>query len=216
MIFKLSPMLNRLLRKAGFFAALFNLILCSGCVLREQLPYHRAKAPLVPGQVCRVAVLPFLNDSDFPQADVIVKKIFMAQFQEAGDYQVLQEGDTLKVYQQLRIHQTRAPNLEQMQIVADRVDAQLLVTGIVMEMREDPGPYATVNPKIIMEIDLRDGRSGEILWTAYHSRKGSDYTKTMHFGTIHSIAGLSRQMIVEIINLWFEKGLPQCNVLSRS
>jgi len=204
-----------LLRKAGRLAVLITLLFYTGCAHREELPYHRVKAPLPPGPVCRVAVLPFLNDTDFPQANLIVKKIFMAEFQESGDYQVLQEGDILKTYQQLRIFPGMAPSLEQMRIVADRIDAQLLISGIVMAMRENPAPYSTVNPKIIMEIDIRDGRNGEILWTAYHSRNGYEYTKTMHFGTIHSIAGLTRQMILEIINLWFEKGLQQCNVLSR-
>jgi hypothetical protein len=162
-----------------------------------------------------VAVLPFVNDSGFPQAGTIINKVFMAELQQAGDFQLLQEGDILKTYQQLRIYSGTAPNLEQMKIVADRVNAQLLITGVVMEVREDPAPYNTINPKIVMEIEIRDGRNGETLWTAYHRRQGSDYTKTMHFGTIHSIAGLSRQMVIEIINLWFEKGLSQCNVLSR-
>jgi hypothetical protein len=215
MIFKLSLRLNRLTRAARPFAAVILMLLCTACAFREQLPYHRAKAPLPSGPVCRIAVLPFLNDSGFPQADAIVKKILMAQLQEAGDFQVLQDGDILKVYQQMNIYPGTAPVLEQMQLVADRINAQLLISGIVMVMREDPGEYATVNPKIIMALDIRDGHSGEILWTSYHNRKGSDYKKTMHFGTIYSIAGLSRQMVSEIINLWFEKGLPQCNVFSR-
>ena len=115
----------------------------------------------------------------------------------------------------MRIYPGRMPNLEQMQIIADRLNAEILITGIILEMREDPWQYATINPKIVMEIQVRDGRNGETLWTAYHRRQGTDYTKTMHFGTIHSLAGLSRQMVQEIINLWQEKGLPQCTVFSR-
>ena len=107
------------------------------------------------------------------------------------------------------------PSLEQMQIVADRLDAEILITGVILEMREDPWRNATINPKIVMEIQIRDGRNGETLWTAYHNRQGADYTKTMHFGTIHSLAGLSRQMVQEIITLWYEKGLPQCTVFSQ-
>ncbi len=44
------------------------------------------------------------------------------------------------------------PDLEQMQIIADRLNAEILITGIILEMREDPWQYATINPKIIMEI----------------------------------------------------------------
>jgi hypothetical protein len=201
--------------KAWLVAVLLLLFIQTGCGYREKLPYHRVMAPFPTGQVCRVAVLPFANDSDFPLGDVMVKKVVMAELQEKGDYQVLQEGDITKTYQQLRIYPGRMPSLEQMQIVADRLDAEILITGVVLEMREDPWQYATINPKIVMEIQIRDGRNGEILWIAYHNRQGTDYTKTMHFGTIHSLAGLSRQMVQEIITLWYEKGLPQCTVFSQ-
>lgn len=216
MNFSSSIWLKPFVRTARPLAVAIFLLFCSGCATSsKQLPLHREMAQLPPGPVCRVAILPFLNDSDFPQGADIAKKIFMAELQGAGDFQILQEADVLKTYQQQHIYPGRAPTLEQVKVVADRVNAQLLVSGIVMEMREDPGQYLTVNPKIVMEIQIRDGRNGEVLWTAYHRRLGSDYTKTMHFGTIHSIAGLCRQMAIEIINLWFEKGLPQCSVLSR-
>jgi hypothetical protein len=84
-----------------------------------------------------------------------------------------------------------------------------------MEMREDRAGN-TVIPVIIMEIQLRDGNSGEIVWTAFHRRQGTDYKKTMHFGTIHTVTDLCRKMAEEIINLWYNKGLKQCDVLPRS
>ncbi|MFC1843906.1 hypothetical protein ACFLZ5_03875 [Thermodesulfobacteriota bacterium] len=200
------------------FCVFIFLLLCgfilSGC--GTQLPLHRQLTPLPSDPLCRVAVLPFLNDSDFPLGDAVVQKVFMTQFQKAGNYLVLQEGDILKVYQQLHILPGVAPTLEQFQIIADRVNAQLLVTGIILEMREDRGKHKTVIPVLIMEIQIRDGRSGEILWTTFHRRQGTDYKKTMHFGTIHTVTGLSRQMAEEIINLWFKKGLKQCDVLPQS
>ena len=215
MNFKAYPDLNHQIRRAWLVAVILLSFFHAGCGYREQLPYHREMAPFPTGQACRVAVLPFANDSDYPLGDVMVKKIVMAELQEAGDYQVLQEGDVAKTFQQQRIYPGRMPNLEQMQIIADRLNAEILITGIILEMREDPWQYATINPKVVMEIQIRDGRNGETLWTAYHRRQGTDYTKTMHFGTIHSLAGLSRQMVQEIINLWQEKGLPQCTVSSR-
>jgi len=215
MNFKSYPGLKSLQSKGWWLAISLLLFFLAGCGFRETLPYHRVMAPFPTGQVCRVAVLPFANDSDFPLGDVMVKKIVMAELQDTGGYQVLQEGDIANTYQQLRLYPGRMPSLEQMQIIADRLDAEVLVTGIILEMREDPWRNATINPKIVMEIQIRDGRNGETLWTAYHNRQGADYTKTMHFGTIHSLAGLSRQMVQEIITLWYEKGLPQCTVFSQ-
>ena len=130
---------------------------------------------------------------------------------DMGDHRVVQDGDVFRIYQQLHILPGEAPTLEQLRIIADRVDAQLLITGTVMEMQAAPGQRGTVNPRLVVEIQIRDGRSGETLWTAFHRRQGTDYQKTMHFGTIHTISGLSRQVAEEIINLWYEKGFARCN-----
>jgi hypothetical protein len=203
--------------KSRFPLILLLGLLSSGCtgflngMGSVQFPFHRQMTPLPDGPVCRVAVLPFLNDSDYPFADAIVSKVFSAQLQSSGDYLILQDGDILRIYQQLHILPGVAPTLEQFQIIADRVSAQLLITGVVLEMRENRGEHGTVNPLLVEEVQIRDGRNGETLWTVIHRRQGTEYKKTMHFGTIHTVTGLSRQMAEEIINLWYKKGLAQCN-----
>lgn len=196
--------------------ALFIVLLAlysSGCsaLSYDDQPILGVMAPLPDELVCRVAVLPFINDSKYPQGDIIATKIFSAQFQNVEGSLEIQEGDILKVYRQLHIFPGVAPNLDQLQIIADRVNAQLLITGIVIEMREDRGLDGTVGPLVILEVQIHDGRTGEPLSKTYHRRRGSDYTKVMHFGTIHSVSGLTRQIALEIINLWFKKGLMQCN-----
>lgn len=188
------------------------LMMSAGCAARTELPMHREMKPLPSASICRVAVLPFLNDSKFPLADALVAKVFSARLHEAGNYLVSQDGDVLKAYRQLQILPGAVPSLEQYRIVADRVNAQLLITGIVLEMREDRGDHGSVDPFAVLEVQIRDARNGEVLWTAFHRRKGTDYKKTMHFGTIHTMTGLIQRMTEEIINLWFKKGLPQCNV----
>ena len=198
----------------GSLILLLSSSLLGGCGTR--VPLHRQLAPLPYGPICRVAVLPFINDSDYPFGDTIVNKVFEAQFHGAGNYLVIQEGDILKTYQQLHILPGMEPSLEQFQIIADRVNVQLLITGIIMEMREDPGEHGANIPLIILEAQIRSGTNGEVLWTTYHRRQGTDYKKTMHFGTIHTVTGLSRQMAEEIINLWLNRGLQQCNVSPQS
>jgi hypothetical protein len=190
---------------------------CAAWVTRfDQFPQHRQMVPMPSGPICRVAVLPFENDSDYPLGDAIFAKVLTAQLNSAGNYLIIQEGDILKVYQQLRILPGKVPTAEQLQIIAGRLDAQLLVTGTVIEMREDRAQHATVNPLVAVDILLRDGASSEPLWGTYHRRQGSDYRTAMHFGMFHTVTGLSHQVTTEIINLWYEKGLPRCDVSPRS
>jgi len=191
------------------------LLACVGCSpllsWSNRVPMHREVSPLSSGTGCRIAVLPFLNDSEYPQGGVLVQKVFAAQLLSSGEHLLTPEGDIVKTYQQLHLLPGATPTLEQLRIVADRVNAPLLLTGIVLEMREKRSEHQTVNPQLTMEVELRDSVSGEILWTTFHRRNGTDYTKTMHFGTLHTVTGLSRQMAEEIINLWYEKGFSQCN-----
>jgi hypothetical protein len=184
----------------------------TGC---DTLPAFRQMSPLPPGPICRVAVLPFLNDTKYPLGDAIFQKVFAAEFQASGNYLVVQEGDIHKIYQQLHLLPGATPTPEQLRILANRVKAQLLITGTVVQMQENRVSFAGTDPLIAVDIQIRDGQSGDSMWTTYHRRQGTDYQKVMHFGTIHSIPGLSRQMAVEIINLWQRKGLPQCDVSSQ-
>lgn len=192
--------------------ALFSAALLGGCGASR--PYQQ-KAALPPGPICRVAVLPFVSESDYPLAHAIAYKVFLAEFQGAGNYLVVQEGDVLKLYQQLRILPGQAPSLDEMQMLAGRLEAQLLITGNVVEMRENPAGAGNVNPVVGLELQIRDGRSSDPLWRTYHRREGTDYRTAMHFGTIHTVTGLTQQVSREIINLWFKEGLTQCDVSPR-
>ncbi len=203
------------LSQCKYFLSILFLLACVGCSplmpWTDRGPMRREMSPLPPGSGCRVAVLPFLNDSEFPHGGLIAQKVFAAQLLSSGEHVLTPEGDIVKAYQQLHLLPGATPTLEQLRIVADRINAPLLLTGIVIEMREGRSEHQTVNPQLIMQVELRDPVSGEILWTTLHRRKGTDYKKTMHFGTLHTVTGLCRQMAEEIINLWHEKGLSQCN-----
>jgi hypothetical protein len=171
--------------------------------------------PLPAEQACRVAVLPFSSESDYPLAELIAYKIFSAQFSALDGAWVAQEGDVSKVYQNLRIFPGQLPTPEQLQILASRLNVQLLIVGHVVEMRENPGPNNSINPVLALRIDIVDGPTADTLWSTYHRRQGVDYQKAMHFGQIHSVTGLCRQLSDEIITLWIKKGFSRCNVSSR-
>jgi hypothetical protein len=193
-----------------FFIVLLG-ILIAGCSTKE-LPILSKNRPMPSRPICRVAVLPFFNETKFPYGDAVFSKVFAAELQAASDYFLIQEGDILKAYQQLHILPGMSPNVEKLQIIADRINAQLLITGSIIGMRMQKGK----NPSISVEVEIHDGRSGETIWATLHRRDGLYYNAVMHFGTIHTVTGLSKQMAVEIINLWLKKGLQQCTESPRS
>lgn len=196
----------------ALFLGVFTLCL-SGC--GAEFPILQRMKPLPAEPVCRVAVLPFSSDSDYPLAELITYKVFSAQFAALDDAWMAPEGDVLKIYQQLQILPGQLPTPEQLQILANRLNVQLLIKGHVVEMRENPGANNSVNPTLAIRIEIVDGPSVDTLWSTYHRRQGIEYQKGLHFGQIHSVAGLSQQVSTEIITLWIKKGLMQCDVSPR-
>jgi hypothetical protein len=204
-----------LCRSLGFAGILVLFI--GGCA--TELPYlERLRA--LPGDehICKVAVLPFTSESDYPQSTAITYKVFLAELNRLGDYLVTQEGDVAKLYQEFRILPGQSPTIEQLQLLVNRLDVQLLFTGHIIEMRENPGlEEGSVNPVLAMRMELLGGgRAGETLWSIYHRRQGVDYQKILHFGKINSMAGLSKQVSHELINLILRKGVARCDVLPQS
>jgi len=198
--------------RTGFFVVL--LLLINGC--GTELPNLQRLRPLpADDRICRVAVLPFTSESDYPQSAAIATKVIYAELERLGNYIVTQQGDIDKLYLQLRILPGHSPTSEQLKILANRLNAQLIFTGHVFQMREYYGTGGSVNPALAMNIDILDGRTGDILWSIYNRRQGLDYQKVMHLGTISSMAGLCKQVELETINLMFTKGLPQCDVSRR-
>lgn len=180
------------------------------------LPYFQRLRPLpTADHLCQVAVLPFTSESDYPDSAAILTKVMETELHSEGNYDVTQEGDVDKIYLQLRILPGQSPTKEQMEVLASRLGAQLLFSGHVVEMRENPEMHGGVNPVLAVRVDILDGRTGEVLWSIYHRRQGLDYLKALHYGTINSMAGLCKQVGLEIINLTFDKGLAKCDVLPR-
>ena len=178
-------------------------------------PIHQRMKPLPAEPACRMAVLPFVSESDFPLADIISYKVFSGLLSKMGNFSVAQEGDVRKLYQQFRIYPGQQASTEQLKILASRLNVQLLIAGNIVEMKETPGANKTVNPVFSLRVQIIDARTAETLWTTYHRRNGVDYQKAMHFGQINSIAGLCRQVSQEIISLWFEQGLTRCDISSQ-
>ena len=123
-----------------------------------------------------------------------------------GDFWLAQEGDVMKIMQELMIYPNQKPDFEQLQFIAHRLSADYLVTGSIYELRLT----GTNGPHITVYMQVYDGETGKILWDTYHSRSGADYKKIMHFGQIDTILRLAKQMSAEIISVWLEKGMSQC------
>ena len=160
-------------------------------------------------KVCRLAVLPFVNETDFELGGLIFYRIFMSELVSSGNYVVSQEGDIRKIYGQLKISHKEAPTFEQVRILADRLNVQLLITGKVVDMAETVIEQES-RPSLSVDLQIIQADPARILWTTHHRSEGERYRKVMHYGMENTITGLAKRVSSEIMELWFSEGFNRC------
>ncbi len=183
------------------------LLLLGGCGPR--LPALQTFARPPAGGTCRVALLPFVNHSDYPQGALIAMRILQAELMRSGRFTVLPEGDVREIYRELKMYPNERPTREQLEIIGGRMDAGIFIGGEILTMQEDDSGLAPKS-RLTMILRLYDGATGKMFWSTYHRRRSEDYRQVLHFGRINTVTSLVRRMIDEIIALWREQGLQPC------
>ena len=183
-------------------------LLIQSCSPGSQSPSFQQVSSLPDANFCRVAILPFINDTDFKQGSVIIRRIFATEMQRAG-FIVAQEGDVSTILRQLKIIPSQELSLDEIRVLAGRLNVEALITGKIFELREDVRQDRT-EPVIALNIQFIGADTGRMLWTTYHSRTGEDYRTVLHFGLVNTLFRLGKVMSAEIIKRWFDEGLKSC------
>ena len=160
-------------------------------------------------KACRVAVLPFVNETDYPLADLIFYRIFLSELVQTGLFDVAQEGDIREAINDLKIRPGQRSTVEQVNILGDRLGVGVVITGTVVEMSERR-TARSLDPIAAISLDILDAGSGRRLWTTYHRREGRRYRKVMHYGMLNTASSLAGRVSEEVLKLWVEQGFRGC------
>lgn len=185
-----------------------------GCLLLNSCgfgggPLNHAYAPVEQRSFCKMAVLPFINETEYPEGDIIVYRIFTSELVNFDSYRLTQEGDIRKIFQQMEIYPNQPPSYEQIRSMGDRLGVGIVVTGKIVTMSDgDPGRGEL--PSLALSLKVFDTRAGTTLWTTYFHRTGDQYRKVMHFGLVNTINALAQRMSQEILNSWLTVGFNRC------
>ena len=165
--------------------------------------------PIREKPICRIAVLPFQNETANDEGALILYRVFTAEMNRLTKIIVVPEGDIRHIYRQQRIYPSRPLDTERIRILADRLSVDAVITGKVTVMREEKSGDS-VNPLIGLNVQILDAATGKIIISTYHKRDGDHYRMLLHFGKINTITELSKYMSREIIEAWVEKGIRSC------
>ncbi len=186
--------------KRFFYVAL--LILVTGCgahLPQTELSFKGNKHP------CRVAVLPFANETDDFRVGRLVYRVFLSQLVLSREFQVIEEGRIRNFLRLERCLVGKEPPPRVLRNLGERLGVEAIIGGTVLEAKEDRQGVS-----LAFYIWVRDAKSGTLLWTTYHAREGDDYQKIFHFGRVFTLTKLSERMVHEILNDWKKKDLGGC------
>ena len=202
-------------RRIGSFIALFILLLpvfallsCSSSGSGKTIT--RVAGGELRSQLCRIVLLPFINESQSEQLDIQAYRIFLAEIVKSRVFTVIPEGDLKDFFFRNRISR---------QTIWDRkliatLSQQLAVDGALVVFIRDSnlvrGSDGSKQTFVSLQVELHDARSGKLILSSFLRRRGSDYTKVLHFGVVDTVSGLLQRMAREIIEIWEEKGVSGC------
>lgn len=186
-----------------------SLLICFAAFLggscSSKKPNIEQLAPL-PESMCRVGIIPFVNKTSYQDGDVLFYRVFVSGLSRVGDFELVPEGDMRRAFQQIRLPPGKQqPNYDQLRILGDYLDTDILLSGTILQMKED-SLHGEIVPYMTVKLEMLDSRSGQTVWSVYHVKNGTQYRKVMHFGVISTITQLATQMAEEILESWRSEG----------
>ena len=147
-------------RSYGILCSLWVLFLLWGCGGK-----HLPQVSLVGKSQhppCRIAILPFKNQSKYPMAGLMLYRTLMAQMAQSKDFQVIEEGSIRRIFLRGKVYpgQSLSPEIRSMICKITRADA--LLSGEVLDAEEQ-----SKRVQLAFNLRVRNAQTGHLLWTTY-------------------------------------------------
>jgi hypothetical protein len=186
-------------------------LLCSSCGATHGVNTH-LYAPAREVSLCRVAVLPFVNESEEPLAAQIVSHIFLHRLVAHSPFETATEGAVRQFLLRHRILPANASEAGKNLYVrmGEELQVDTILRGKVLQCREEDVGADGMIPLLHLQVELVEAATGALISSSSHRRRGTDYRTMMHFGVIHTRTELIARTADEIIATWVEEGVKGC------
>lgn len=161
-------------------------------------------------QVCRVVLLPFVNESQSQELDIQAYRIFMAEIVKSGIFKVVPEGDLKHFLCRNRITTDAIWDKELVASLSRQLEVDGALVVYIRDSNLSRGSYGSKDTFVSLQVELHDARTGRLLLSSFLRRSGVEYTKMLHFGVIDTVSGLLQKMAQEIIEVWSEEDISGC------
>ncbi len=163
-------------------------------------------------KVCRVAVLPFVNETLEKGAGTLMYRVFTNELVASGLCDVVSEGDVrqfMLLYRQLPQDLASTPT-DLMEKMAKQLDVDAVVRGRIIRNGMESSGVDTRIPYVSLQLEMVSVPSGARLVNTFHQRKGDDFRKALHFGVVQTQTGLFARVAEEVVTDWRREGVFSC------
>jgi len=140
----------------------------------------------------RICVLPFENQSLNPDAGDVVAGLFVTDLAGRDGFDVIPPGDVREAMLEGRVIQVEGLSLAQADFLREMLDADLAVTGRVLEYA-DFG--AGTEPRVTFSVWVLDLRRRVVVWSGHSANRGRDGVVFFNIGRVLSARALAGAMV---------------------
>ncbi len=156
---------------------------------------------LGPGMKYTVAVVPFFNLSDRKYAGELMALHFVSQLRTLENFTVIETGEVRQALLEMRIIMDDGISLADADAVFSRLDADLILTGKVLDYQDYQGP--TGKPKVGFSAQLIEKKSREVVWACQSYHEGDEGVWFLDWGKVYTAHSLATEMIQRAVETIF-------------
>jgi hypothetical protein len=155
------------------------------------------------GAIQTVAVMPFQNLTRDNLAADRVRDVFINRLLSTGALYVLPVGEVARAVSRMEIQNAVAPSPEEVVKLAGLLKAEAVITGTVQEYGEVRSGSTSAN-LISVSVQMLEGQTGRVVWTAASTRGGIDAWDRLLGGGGRPMNDVTRDAVNDLITKLFQ------------
>lgn len=203
--------MQRILHALKWLTPLLLPLLCCACAgLGGPDTLYATRNPERP--VCRVAILPFANESSDPGVSLLASRIFLNALTSSALFTMESEGEVQRFLVRKRLLATdfMTADTALYRDFSRELHVDAVIRGKIIESGiQEYGPDGVI-PSLSLQVEMVDAETGQLLISTFHHRRGDDYRKAMHLGVVRTRSGLMDRMAEEILTSWKKERVANC------
>ncbi|MFH1026987.1 MAG: GNA1162 family protein [Pseudomonadota bacterium] len=155
------------------------------------------------GAIKTVAVMPFTNLSRDQLAGERVRDVFSTALMSSGSIYSLPTGEIARAIGNIGLNNATAPSVEDVVKLSKALKADAIITGVVREYGDVRAGNAAADV-IALSLQLIEGQTGRVVWSASTSQGGIGITEKLFGGGGKPINDVTEKAVNDLITKLFE------------